>query len=170
MMISDKMAEALNTQVNKEYESAWIYKQIAFQFQEMGFKVFAQWFAAQATEERSHAEKIAFYILDQGGKVTLTGMSAPSGDLSSAESMCALALEHEKKVTAWINDLVKLARSEDDYATESFLSWFVDEQVEEVATATELLDLVKMASSPGQMLVLESRIMSLRGEGGGGGH
>lgn len=169
MMIPKEVADGLNQQITREYESYWIYQQMAYQFDAMGLRVFSSWFTQQAKEEVLHAEKMADYLLDQGGEVSLGQMAKPDGDYSTVEKMCAAALEHEKKVTAWIHELVGLARSKNDYATEQFLAWFVSEQVEEVATATELLDLVNKSSGPDQLLLLEQRIMELRDEGGSAG-
>ena len=162
MMISKKMTAALNKQIGAEYGSYWIYQQMAFALNGMNLKTFAAWFTAQAGEERAHAEKIADYILDQGGEVLLEALPKPKSEYRTVDEICKGALDHEVKITKMINDLVKLAETEKDYATRSFLSWFVNEQVEEVANATQLLEWVKMAQSPGQLLMLENRIMSLR--------
>jgi ferritin len=167
-MITKNMAEALNRHTTREYYSYWLYRQMAYRLDSMGLKIFAQWFSQQASEEVMHAEKFASYILDQGGEVHLEKLDKPEGDFSTVEKVCNAALEHEKKITAWINELVGVARSANDYATEQFLSWFVSEQVEEEATVTQLRDMVKMAESPGQLLMLEDRIMALRSPSGAG--
>jgi ferritin len=109
--------------------------------------------------------KIADYLLDQGAEVELLSLDKPKADYKSAEEVVQAALDHEIMVTQQINALASLAREEHDYATENFLQYYVQEQVEEVATATELLDLVKMSDSTGQLLMLENRIMALRTEG-----
>ena len=166
MMIPKEVADGLNLQITREYESYWIYRQMAYKFSSMGLRVFSEWFNQQANEEIIHAEKMANYLLDQGGEVALGVMNKPDDDYSTAEKICAGALEHEMKITAWIHELTSLARSKNDFATEQFLSWFVSEQVEEVATSTELLNLVKMAKEPHHLLQLENRIMGLRGTGG----
>lgn len=163
MMISKRMAEALNEQVTKEFYSYWVYLAMSYAFQVMDLRVFAQWFDAQAAEEQVHANKMAQYLVDQGATLQLGVLEKPRSDFKSAEETVAAGLEHEKLVTNLIHGLVAIAEEEKDYATRSFLQWFVDEQVEEVATAAELLSLVKMAGSPDQLLLLENRIMSLRG-------
>ncbi|HOP07922.1 MAG TPA: ferritin [candidate division Zixibacteria bacterium] len=163
MMIPKEMADGLNAQITREYESYWIYQQMAYKLSAMGLRVFAEWFTQQAKEEVVHAEKMADYLLDQGGEVMLGEIGKPDDDYSTVEKVCAAALEHEKKITAWIHELVGLARSKNDYATEQFLAWYVSEQVEEVATTAELLDLVKMAKGPHHLIQLENRIMALRG-------
>jgi ferritin len=163
MQISEAIAKKLNEQVTNEYGAFWIYQQMAYKLEAMGLSVFSQWFVAQAAEERGHAQKIADYLLDQGAEVELLQMPQPKADYKDVEEICQGALDHEQKVTKQIHELVKMADQEDDFATRSFLAWFVDEQVEEVATATQLLDLVKMAQTPGQLMMLEGRIMALRG-------
>jgi len=137
MMISKKMADKLNLQVKYEFESYWIYLAMAFSFETMGLKGFANWFYAQADEEKEHAMKIAKYILDQGAEVKV---------------------DHEIKITKDINNLVALARTEKDYATETFLHWFVNEQVEEVASTTEVLNMVEMAPTPKHLFMLENHL------------
>jgi ferritin len=162
MMISKKMAAALNEQVKNEFFAYWTYLQMSYTFNAMGLKVFSTWYNQQALEEQAHAMKIAHYLLDQGAKVQLLSLDQPKADYKSAEEVVQAALDHEIKVTKQINDLASLAREEHDHATENFLQFYVQEQVEEVATATELLDLVKMSDSTGQLLMLENRIMALR--------
>jgi ferritin len=158
MMISEKMAAKLNEQVMEEYASDWIYRQMAYELEEMNLKVFSQWFHKQADEERTHADKIAHYLLDQGAGVRLPELPKPKTEYKSVEEICEAAVEHEKYITKKIHELWDLAHEENDKATLSMLNWFVDEQVEEVATTTELLEMVRLAKSPGQILMLEGRI------------
>ncbi len=158
MMISKSMAKALNGQVKEEFFASWTYMAMGYAFESMNLKVFAQWFYKQAQEEKTHAEKIAQYILDQGAEVKLTALDAPKTEYKSAEEIVGAAVQHEIKVTKMINKLVDLARKENDHATDNFLQWFVQEQVEEVASTTELHDMVKMATGPGQLFMLENRL------------
>ncbi|HKK20543.1 MAG TPA: ferritin [candidate division Zixibacteria bacterium] len=158
MMISQKMADAINEQIKNEFYSGWLYTAMAYKFESMGLKVFAKWYYKQAGEEREHAEKFAKYLIDQGAEVMLTAIDKPKTNWKSAEEMTTAAVEHEKVVTTMIHKLVDLARSENDHATFNMLQWFVDEQVEEVASATELMDMVKLATAPGQLLMLEGRL------------
>ena len=166
MMISQKVADRLNEQVKNEFFAYWTYLAMSFSADSMGLKVFSRWFDEQATEERSHAMKLTKYLLDQGVEVKLQNLPAPKNDYDDIQDIVKGALDHELKVTKQIHELVELAQTEHDIATAAFLQWFVDEQVEEVATVTELLSLTKMASGPGQMLMVEDRIMALRVAGG----
>ncbi len=158
MMISQKMADAINEQIKNEFYSGWLYMAMSYKFESMNLKVFAKWFYKQAGEEREHAEKFAKYLIDQGAEVKLTSLDKPKADWKTAEDMTSGAVAHEKEVTKMIHNLVDLARSENDHATFNMLQWFVDEQVEEVASATELTDMVKLATNPGQLLMLEGRV------------
>lgn len=164
MVISRKMANAINEQIKHEFFSYWLYLSMAFSLEAQDLKVFAKWFYAQADEEKDHAMKMAKYLFDQGTEVKLLALEQPKTDFSSVIEICEESVIHEEFITKKINELVALARSENDFATDNFLQWFVMEQVEEVAKANELVSLVKMANNPGQMLMVEQRIMALREE------
>lgn len=166
MMISEKMNERLNDQINYELYSSYIYLAMAAAFEKMGLKVFAQYYYIQSDEERMHAMKIFKFVVDVAGKIILKSIDEPKAKYDSVEEIAQIARDHELKVTARINDLVALAEEEKDFASRSFLQWFVDEQVQEVATADELLTLVKMAG-PSQILNLEYRVSTMLGGQGG---
>ena len=164
MMISQKMADAINDQIAFEFYSGWVYLSMAYQCENMGLKYLAQWFYIQETEEREHATKMAQYLLDEGAEVLLTQIDAPKNDFDNSQSIVAEAVEHEIIVTKKINKIVDIAVEEKDHATNQFLQWFVQEQVEEVASTTELLDIVKLAVQSNQMLLLEDRLRQLVAE------
>lgn len=157
MLISDKMNARLNEQINNEQYSAHIYLAMAAVFEKMGLKVFAQYYYKQAGEETEHAMKIFKYVVDTGAEVKLMAIGEPEAKWSDAEEIVRAALEHELKVTRQINEIVALAEEEKDYATRTFLNWFVDEQVEEVSSAQEMVDLVTMTPKT-MILPLENRI------------
>jgi ferritin len=161
MMISKKMADKINLQIKNEFHSGWLYEAMAYSLEEMNLPVFAKWFLMQAEEERKHATKLARYLVDQGAKVVLTAIPAPKTDFKTVEEICKMAVDHEKKVTKMIHDLHDAAAKENDKATMSMLIWFIDEQVEEVSSTTQLLEMVKLAKSPGQILMLEGRVARL---------
>ena len=167
MMIPQKVADRLNLQIKYEFYSYWLYQQMAFNLEAMGLKVFAQWFTEQGAEEQMHGMKIAKYLLDQDAEVKLMALEEPTHQWDSVEAVVQAAVDHEIEVTENINECVDYAVEAKDHATQNFLIWFVNEQVEEVATAKELLGLVKMARTPDQILLLESRIMDLRAPSGG---
>ncbi|MGH8014601.1 MAG: ferritin [Candidatus Zixiibacteriota bacterium] len=161
MMIPQKVADRLNDQVNHEYNASWIYSAMAWTLELMNLRVFAKWFFLQAKEERGHAEKIANYLVDQGGAVKLRSLAEPKADYKTVEEIFQAALEHEKKVTKQVHEILALSRSENDPATENFISWKVAEQVEEVSSVEYLLAMVRTAATPRDMFMLESKISKI---------
>lgn len=156
MMISEAMNAKLNEQIAAEFSTSHAYLAMACALEQMGLKVFAQRFMAQQAEEREHALKIMHYVQETGGTVRLKAVDQPANEYECVEAIVRCALESEQHVTRMVNDLVALAEKEKDYATRSFLNWFVDEQVEEVAGMTDLLALVQLAGD--NVLAVEARI------------
>jgi ferritin len=157
VMISEKMNQALNRQATNEFSASHSYLAMACCFREMGLKVFASRFYMQASEERDHALKILKYLEDVGGKASFDAIAKPKSGYASAPAIVEAAVEAEKAVTAQIHELVALADSEKDYATHSFLKWFVDEQVEEVSSMLELHQWVSMAGDK-NLFYVEARL------------
>lgn len=156
MMISKTMNSKLNEQIMAEFSASHQYLAMACSFEGMGFKFLSKRFMEQSEEEREHALKIQNYVVQVGGTVALTAIPKPENEYKNVEEIVRAALENEREVTRMINDLVALAESEDDYATRSFLNWFVDEQVEEVSNMTDLLQLVRLAGK--NVLQVEMRV------------
>jgi ferritin len=138
-MIDKKMEEALNKQMVAETYSGYIYLAMAADFDAQNMKGFASWMKAQAFEELFHAMKFYDYINDRGGRAVWGTVDAPPTTYKSPLDAFKAAYNHEVKVTGMINDLVDLARSLKDKATENFLQWFVTEQVEEEAQTDEIV-------------------------------
>ena len=161
MTISEPMARQLNEQITHELFSAHLYLAMSCAFNHMGLPILAKWFNDQADEERAHAMKIVNYVQDVGAPVRIDALLKPQGFSDSATEIVSVAVEHEVTITRQINELVALAESEKDYATRSFLQWFLDEQVEEVATVNGLLQLVKMGGDK-HMLEVEARVANMR--------
>lgn len=138
-MFSDKMQSALNAQINKELSAFYTYLSMSAFFEHDGLLGFAAWMRHHAEEEMVHAMKIYDFVLERGGRVALQTVKQPENEWKSILATFQDALAHEQKVTASINALVDLAREERDHATDSFLRWFVDEQVEEEAIVGEVL-------------------------------
>lgn len=144
-MLPKKMEEALNKQINAEMYSAYLYLSMAAWLQGENLPGMASWIQAQAEEEVVHAMKIYNYIGDRGGRVQLTAIEGPETEWETPLAIFEGAYEHEQLVTGLINGLVAVAREERDNATEFFLQWFVNEQVEEEATADQIVqDLRRM--------------------------
>jgi len=145
MLISAAMSAKLNEQVTAEFFAAHKYRAMACALEAKGLKNLAKRFLQQYEEELKHGNKIIRYLHDVGAAVALDAIPKPSPDCSSVKSMVQAALEGEMDITRRIHALVALAESEKDYATQEFLQWFVDEQVEEVATMTQLQKIVDLA-------------------------
>jgi len=128
-LISSAMNTKLNAQVTNEMGASLKYLAMACAFEEMGLKILAKRFGQQSDEERAHALKILGYIQQVGGTVKVDAVPKPTGSFSDPMKILKGALDAELKVTQQINDLAALAEKEKDYATRSFMNWFVDEQV-----------------------------------------
>jgi len=140
MVIKEKVAKAINKQINAELYSSYLYLSMAAHFAALNLKGFANWFSVQAKEENTHAMKFYEYIIERGAKVILTEIASPDTKWSSPLAAFKDVYAHELKVTELINGLVKLAKEEDDYATEVLLYWYVNEQVEEEANPKAIVE------------------------------
>ena len=139
-MLNKKLEEALNAQINAEFWSAYLYLSMSSDMSDKGMAGVANWFAIQFKEEQDHAMKFFNYVISRGGKVTLKPIEKVDTEWKSPLAAFEQTLQHEEKVTSLINDLYALAEQEKDYATQSMLKWFIDEQVEEEENAKELAD------------------------------
>jgi ferritin len=136
-------AEALNEQIGHEFAASQQYVAVAVYYDEQTLRQLANHFYRQAVEERNHAMIIVQYLLDSEQPVMIPGVAAPKTSFGDAVEPVALALEQERRVTEQIVELVKLAREEGELVGEQFLHWFLQEQREEVASMTELLNVVE---------------------------
>ncbi len=143
-MLSKKMADAINKQINKEFYSGYLYLSMAAYFEEKNLPGFANWMYIQAQEESAHAMKFFKYMYDQLGSVKLLAIEKPETDWKSPLAVFQEVCKHEKLVTDSINNLMKIAIEEKDQATQSFLKWFIDEQVEEELNCNTIVDQIKM--------------------------
>ncbi|MCB0882086.1 MAG: ferritin [Thermoleophilia bacterium] len=155
MPISNTMAKAINAQVGREFGAHFQYLEIASHFHDDGLPQMGAFFDQQAAEEHEHAMRFLQYVRDSGAKVAIPAIPAPKAAYKSSKEAVALALKWEQEVTAHINDLVDLAIKENDHATRVMLNWFVTEQVEELDTMGELLQIVERAGEPNMLLVEE---------------
>ncbi|MBS3136523.1 ferritin [Candidatus Woesearchaeota archaeon] len=158
MKISKKIQDALNGQINKELYSAYVYMSMAANFEQESLTGFSHWMRVQAKEELGHAMKIYQFILDRDGIIELEQISKPNGKWNSPAHIIETAYKHEQSVTQSIHNIIKIAEAEHDKATDVFLHWFVDEQVEEEANASELLDRVKLAKTGEGLLILDKQL------------
>ena len=145
MLISDKLLAAFNAQIGHELCNSNQYVAIAAWFDSESLKGLAKMFYKQAEEEREHAMRFVSFILDAGARVEVPAIAAVQNTFASPEAAAQLALDAENRTTAQINDLMTQALAEKNYAAQNFLQWFINEQVEEIATATLNLDIIKKA-------------------------
>jgi ferritin len=143
-MLSTKMIDSFNRQINREIYSAYLYMGMSSFAISEGYAGMGNWFAIQVQEELTHARMMYDYINQQSGRVMLQNIEEPPQDFNSAKELFEKTLEHERLVTSLINNLVDIAREEKDHATEVFLQWFVTEQVEEEANASDILQKFKL--------------------------
>ncbi len=148
-MLEKKLENAINDQINFEIESAFIYFAMKNYFARQSLAGFEHWFDIQYLEEMGHAQKFIDYINDNGGHVEIKSWKAPRNDFDSILEVFEVSLAHEKEVTKRINNLAKIARELDDFASMSFLNWYLDEQVEEEKSFSELIDKIKLVKDVG---------------------
>ena len=161
-MISDKMASAISTQINRELYSAYLYLGMSAWFSDNDLAGFANWMRIQFDEEQFHAMKMYDYLVAQGAHVALGPIEAPPNDYASAIDVFEKTLAHERTVTGLVNKLVDLAQEQKDHATNIFLQWFITEQIEEEANATEILRQLKLVGKEGHGLLMLDREMAQR--------
>jgi ferritin len=158
-MISNKMEKALNEQVNAELFSAYLYLSMEAYFKSLNLNGFANWMMVQTQEEVSHAMKIYEFIDERGGRIILKAIDGPETEWNSPLAVFNAVYEHEQKVTGLINDIVNLAIEEKDHATNTFLQWFVNEQVEEESSADDIVQQLKMMEkAPGGLFLLDREL------------
>lgn len=157
MLISSEMETALNEQIGNEFGASLQYTNVATYFDSENLRLLAKLFHKQSDEERQHALKLADYVVQAGGHVSIPAVRAPQSRFESAEEAVKLAVDWELQVTDQINALMNLAIAKNDHLSQAFLSWFVTEQLEEVSSMTRLLDLVRRAG--GNVLLAEAYLV-----------
>ncbi|MGK9477271.1 ferritin [Melioribacter sp. OK-6-Me] len=158
-MISEKMAKSLNNQVKEEFFSSYLYLSMASYFEVENWHGFANWMKKQSLEEYGHAMKIFDYLNEVGKKVNLEQLDKPKTEWNTPLEAFEDALKHELHITNKINELAKLADDENDFATANFLQWFVNEQVEEVASVKSIVEKMKfIGDQKSGLLFLDSEL------------
>lgn len=153
-MLKQSIEKALNRQLNRELYSAYLYLAMSAYFESSNLKGSASWMRVQAQEELMHAMKFYSYVSERGGRVTLEAIEAPPTEWKSPLAAFEHVYEHEQKVTGLIHELINLAIAEKDHATNSFLQWFVTEQVEEEASADEVRHKLRLIGEDGAGLFM----------------
>jgi ferritin len=162
-MLNKKVEEILNVQVEKEGYSSNLYLAMASWAEANGYEGIAKWLYSQAEEERMHMLKLIAYINERGGKAIIPAFEKPPADFKSVQPMFEEVLKHEQYVTASINEIVAVCSNEKDFTTHNWIQWFVTEQIEEEASAKNILDKLNMLGD-GPLYMFDRDIMSLRSE------
>ncbi len=158
-MMSKKMADAINEQINAEFYSAFLYLSMATKLEDMTLSGFANWMKVQYEEEVFHAMKFVNHMADRGERVILKEIAAPETEWEGPHAMWSAAYDHETKVTGLINNLMRIAVEENDFATQQFLQWYVEEQVEEEDNTSTIRDKIAMVQEmPGGLYMLDQEL------------
>lgn len=161
-MLSKEIVEALNRQVNAELHSAYIYYAMMAYFDQKNLTGASAWMKAQVQEELFHANKFFAYISERQGKVVLEAIEKPAVEWKSILDVFEAAYKHEVYISSRINDLVKLARDENDNATYNFLQWYVSEQVEEEANVDAVIQKLKLVGDNGHGILMIDQQLGTR--------
>jgi len=161
-MISPKIVETMNKQATAEFYSAYLYLQMAAYFEALNLKGFANWMRVQRLEEQVHGMKFFDHMVERGADVKLGVIDAPPAKWDSPLAVFEAAYQHEVKVTAMVNELVSIARSVKDYASDAFLQWFVTEQVEEESSTLTVAQKLKLIGKDSSGLFMLDRELAAR--------
>lgn len=152
--MKENVQYAINDQIQAEYESAYIYLAMSAYMESLNLNGFANWLRIQWQEETLHAMKLYDFLLRRGGRVELRSIPAPPSDYGSPMDLFQKVLEHEQYITQRIHRLYSLAVQEKDYALQTLLHWYIDEQVEEEDNASQIIEKLKMLGNSGPNLYL----------------
>lgn len=158
-MFSERMEKAINDQINWELYSSYLYLSMSAYFESVNLKGFSNWMRIQAMEELTHFKRFYDFVIARGGRVALMEIKAPSVKWDSPLDTFENVLKHEQHVTSRINDLVDLSLEIKDHATNSFLQWFIDEQVEEESSVDEIIQSLKLnENNPGGLFMIDKEL------------
>ncbi|MGO2052278.1 ferritin [Arthrobacter sp. MYb211] len=166
MELTGKLAEAFNTQLTLELTAATVYRQLAVEMDVMSLSGIAGWFRAQAAEEVVHAEKFMTHMTDRDARPKIGEQPAPVMNVKTVVDAFTVSLSHERKVSEAIRELYRLAQTEGDIDSIPMLNWFIEEQVEEEATVSEILDRLKLVGDDGSGILRLDRELGARTSAG----
>jgi ferritin len=161
-MLSKVMQDGINEQIKNELYSAYLYVSMSAHFEAANLSGFAHWMRLQSQEEVLHAMKFFDFVNNRNSRVVLQAIDQPPVEFESPLDIFEQTLEHERKVTAMINRLYKLALEESDYPSQVMLQWFIEEQVEEEASAEQIVGMLQMIGDETQSLIMLDRELGQR--------
>ena len=164
MVLSKKLEDAINAQIQAELYSAYLYLSMSTYFESINLTGFAHWMRVQTQEEQEHAMKFYSYVHERGGRVVLQAIQQPPVEFESALDVAEKTYAHEQHVTSLINSLYELAVAEKDHATAVFLHWYINEQVEEEDNTRTMVDQLNMVGDSVNGLIMLDRYMASRGD------
>ncbi len=161
--MTEKIRNIINKQINEEFYSAYLYLAFSGKLEKMGFKGAANWMKIQAQEENDHALGFFRFLLERNEEPKLTAIAEPDlSKLNTALDFFSAGLNHEHHITACIGDIYELAKAEKDHSLESFIKWYIDEQVEEEANATEIIDKLNLIGDNGAAIYMLDQELKTR--------
>lgn len=163
-MLPKKVEEILNLQIKKEDYSSQLYLSMASWAENNGYEGVSGWLYAQAEEERIHMLKLVRYINERDGKAVIPGIDNPPADFGDVFVMFDKVLEHEQYISGSINEIVAVCIKENDYTTQNWIQWFVNEQIEEESSVRVIIDKLKLVGKT-NLYMFDRDIMSTRGTG-----
>ncbi|MEI8377843.1 MAG: ferritin [bacterium] len=161
-MLNKRIEKIINEQINAETYSSYLYLAMSAYCSELGLAGFANWLKIQAKEELFHADFMFNYLIERNGRVVLESIEKPPVQWNNVIEIFEETLKHEQYISSRINDILNAALEEKDHATASFYKWFIDEQVEEEATATDVLSKLKLTKAEGSALFFMDQEMQKR--------
>ncbi|NVO01169.1 MAG: ferritin [Bacteroidetes bacterium] len=160
-MISNKIEDIINIQIEKEGYSSNLYLAMASWAENQGFAGTAEWLHAQAEEERSHMLKFIAYVNDRGGKAIIPDFKKPPSDFVDISTCFKQVMEHERYITNSINEIVALCAQERDFTTQNWVQWFVNEQIQEEKSVQGILDKLRLLG-PGNLYMFDRDVLAMR--------
>jgi ferritin len=161
-MLPDSMLKAMNEQIQHEFYSSYLYLSMSAWCYAQGWDGMANWFRVQSLEEQAHGMKFFDHLHDRDGRIDLMMLKEPAKEWESPLALFKAAHKHEQFISSKIHALLKLAHQEDDFASMSLLNWFVDEQIEEEATASKIVQTLERLGSSGEGLVMFDKELGVR--------
>ena len=161
-MINSKLEAVINQQINAELYSAYLYLSMSAYFESMNLPGFANWMKVQFEEEQFHALKFYNYLVSRGGRVVLEAIEKPQFEWKNPIEVFEHTLEHEKHVTALLNNIAEVAEVEKDRPTRNLMIWFIDEQVEEEGNAEKIINELKLIGGEGHGMLMLDREFATR--------
>jgi ferritin len=161
-MLNEKIEKAINAQINAEMWSAYLYLSMASYCHSIGQTGMARWCEVQFKEEQDHAKIFFNFVIQRNSRVTLKAIGEVPTEWKSVLEVFESILVHEQKITTMINNLFALTIEDNDYATQSMLKWFIDEQVEEEENAQTIIDNLKMIKDNGLGLYMLDKELGTR--------